>query len=80
MAHLLWPTRSEQYFLLAERSCRAEIDELDEFNEAPHVLNNVTNNSYNSSGNGSNGRLSVDIDNDNLNHYIDRDDKALIIT
>ncbi|KAJ8679143.1 hypothetical protein QAD02_014930 [Eretmocerus hayati] len=38
MAHLLWPTRSEQYFLLAQGSDHA--DELDEFNEAPHVLNN----------------------------------------
>lgn len=38
MAHLLWPTRSEQYFLLAQGADNA--DELDEFNEAPHVLNN----------------------------------------
>lgn len=39
MAHLLWPTRSEQYFLLAGPSA-AELEELDEFNEAPHVVNN----------------------------------------
>lgn len=39
MAHLLWPTRSEQYFLLAGPSS-AELEELDEFNEAPHVVNN----------------------------------------
>ena len=38
MAHLLWPTRSEQYFLLAQGTDHA--DELDEFNEAPHVINN----------------------------------------
>ncbi|XP_039281268.1 integral membrane protein GPR180 [Nilaparvata lugens] len=39
MAHLLWPTRSEQYFLLAyEQDAR---EELDEFNEAPHVINSV---------------------------------------
>ncbi|XP_020293360.1 transmembrane protein 145 [Pseudomyrmex gracilis] len=38
MAHLLWPTRSEQYFLLAQGADNG--DELDEFNEAPHVLNN----------------------------------------
>lgn len=37
MAHLLWPTRSEQYFLLAHTL--DPTDELDEFNEAPHVLN-----------------------------------------
>ncbi|KAL7293736.1 hypothetical protein TKK_0012806 [Trichogramma kaykai] len=37
MAHLLWPTRSEQYFLLAEGADHG--DELDEFNEAPHVIN-----------------------------------------
>ncbi|KAF5282263.1 hypothetical protein FQR65_LT14395 [Abscondita terminalis] len=39
MAHLLWPTRSEQYFLLAGSST-AELEELDEFNEAPHIVNN----------------------------------------
>jgi hypothetical protein len=38
MTHLLWPTRSEQYFLLAEDTDLS--DELDEFNEAPHVINN----------------------------------------
>lgn len=37
MAHLLWPTRSEQYFLLAHTLDPG--DELDEFNEAPHILN-----------------------------------------
>lgn len=39
MAHLLWPTRSEQYFLLKGPSA-ADIEELDEFNEAPHIVNN----------------------------------------
>ncbi|XP_065160392.1 integral membrane protein GPR180 [Atheta coriaria] len=39
MAHLLWPTRSEQYFLLAGMSA-ADTEELDEFNEAPHIVNN----------------------------------------
>lgn len=39
MAHLLWPTRSEQYFLLKGPSS-AELEELDEFNEAPHIVNN----------------------------------------
>lgn len=38
MAHLLWPTRSEQYFLLASTAA-AEMEELNEFNEAPHVVN-----------------------------------------
>uniref|UniRef100_A0A1Y1MAY0 GPR180/TMEM145 transmembrane domain-containing protein n=1 Tax=Photinus pyralis TaxID=7054 RepID=A0A1Y1MAY0_PHOPY len=38
MAHLLWPTRSEQYFLLAGGS-NAELEELDQFNEAPHIVN-----------------------------------------
>lgn len=38
MAHLLWPTRSEQYFLLAGGTS-SELDELDEFNEAPHIIN-----------------------------------------
>lgn len=38
MANLLWPTRSEQYFLLAGSSA-AELEELDEFNEAPHIVN-----------------------------------------
>ncbi|KAJ1521160.1 hypothetical protein ONE63_002855 [Megalurothrips usitatus] len=37
MTHLLWPTRSEQYFLLANENFHA--DELDEFNESPHVVN-----------------------------------------
>ncbi|KAF4523813.1 hypothetical protein B566_EDAN008048 [Ephemera danica] len=37
MTHLLWPTRSEQYLLLADRGDPG--DELDEFNEAPHVVN-----------------------------------------
>ena len=46
MAHLLWPTRSEQYFLLAGPSF-AELEELNEFNEAPHIVNN----SYTSLGN-----------------------------
>lgn len=39
MAHLLWPTRSEQYFLLQGPSS-ADLEELDEFNEAPHIVNN----------------------------------------
>ncbi|GIY74512.1 hypothetical protein CDAR_21971 [Caerostris darwini] len=34
MAHLLWPTRSEQYFQIASESDPGE--ELEEFNEAPH--------------------------------------------
>ncbi|KAL1124209.1 hypothetical protein AAG570_001979 [Ranatra chinensis] len=40
MTHLLWPTRSEQYFLLAHRLDTSE--ELDEFNESPHALNSST--------------------------------------
>lgn len=39
MAHLLWPTRSEQYFLLQGPNC-SDIEELNEFNEAPHIVNN----------------------------------------
>nr|CAG4645439.1 EOG090X03T7 [Lynceus sp. MCZ IZ 141354] len=35
MSHLLWPTRSQQYFLLADDADLG--DELEEFNEAPHV-------------------------------------------
>lgn len=38
MTHLLWPTRSEQYFLLAN-AVDSGGDELDVFNEAPHVIN-----------------------------------------
>lgn len=34
MAHLLWPTRSQQYFLLANENDMGE--ELEEFDEAPH--------------------------------------------
>lgn len=38
VAHLLWPTRSEQYLHLTGTESDAG-DELEEFNEAPHVLN-----------------------------------------
>lgn len=38
MTHLLWPTRSEQYFLLAT-SIDSGNDELEVYNEAPHILN-----------------------------------------
>lgn len=38
MAHLLWPTRSEQYLLLTPSNYTAGIEELDEFSEAPHVV------------------------------------------
>ena len=37
MTHLLWPTRSQQYFLLASKFDTTLNDELEEFNEAPHV-------------------------------------------
>lgn len=37
MAHLLWPTRTEQYFLLTSHRLDPT-EELDEFNEAPHVI------------------------------------------
>lgn len=37
MAHLLWPTRSEQYFQLSSETDISE--ELEEFNEAPHIVN-----------------------------------------
>lgn len=37
MTHLLWPTRSQQYFLLANELDLGE--ELDEFDEAPHIIN-----------------------------------------
>lgn len=39
MTHLLWPARSEQYFLLADEVNNFG-DELDEFNEAPHEIRN----------------------------------------
>ena len=40
MTHLLWPTRSQQYFLLKTSTLDTSItDELEEFNEAPHVVN-----------------------------------------
>lgn len=42
MAHLLWPTRSEQYLLLAPSDYTAGIEELDEFNESPHVVHSDT--------------------------------------
>lgn len=38
MTHLLWPTRTEQYFLLMSKDA-VLTDELEEFNEAPHVVN-----------------------------------------
>lgn len=38
MTHLLWPSRSEQYFLLADELHQLG-DELDLFNEAPHEIN-----------------------------------------
>jgi len=41
MTHLLWPSRSEQYFLLADQM-NSFGDELDVFNEAPHEINNHT--------------------------------------
>lgn len=37
MTYLLWPDRSEQYLLLAYEADLSS--ELEEFNEAPHVLN-----------------------------------------
>lgn len=37
MTNLLWPTRSEQYFHLTTETDTSE--ELEEFNEAPHILN-----------------------------------------
>jgi len=40
LVQLLWPTRSEQYFLLSHEKFYDE--ELEEFNEAPHVLNSAT--------------------------------------
>nr|CAG4646152.1 EOG090X03T7 [Macrothrix elegans] len=39
MAHLLWPTRSQQYFLLANDIDLG--DELEEFDESPHIANNT---------------------------------------
>lgn len=42
MTHLLWPTRSEQYLLLAPSDYTAGIEELDEFNESPHVVHSDT--------------------------------------
>ncbi|KAI5636154.1 rhodopsin-like GPCR transmembrane domain-containing protein [Phthorimaea operculella] len=42
MAHLLWPTRSEQYLLLAPADYTAGIDELEEFDESPHVVHSDT--------------------------------------
>ncbi|ROT84334.1 membrane protein [Penaeus vannamei] len=37
MTYMLWPERSEQYLLLAHEADLS--DELDEFNEAPHIIN-----------------------------------------
>ncbi|XP_048480522.1 transmembrane protein 145 [Plutella xylostella] len=42
MAHLLWPTRSEQYLLLAPSNYTAGIEELDELNESPHAVHSDT--------------------------------------
>ncbi|XP_014259946.1 transmembrane protein 145 isoform X2 [Cimex lectularius] len=42
MTQLLWPTRTEQYFLLATHRLDAT-EELDEFNEAPHVIHGSGN-------------------------------------
>ncbi|XP_077291636.1 uncharacterized protein LOC143915082 [Arctopsyche grandis] len=41
MAHLLWPTRSEQYLLLTSANYTG-MEELDEFNESPHVVHSST--------------------------------------
>lgn len=41
MTHLLWPTRSQQYFLLTAKDISLN-DELEEFNEAPHVVNSYS--------------------------------------
>lgn len=41
MAHLLWPTRSEQYLLLTPSTYNG-MEELDEFNEAPHIVHSDT--------------------------------------
>lgn len=51
MTHLLWPTRSQQYFLLAHTLDPS--DELDEFNEAPHVLHSGYTSLRNSINSGS---------------------------
>ncbi|KAK6631883.1 hypothetical protein RUM44_006913 [Polyplax serrata] len=55
MTHLLWPARSEQYFLLADE-INTFGDELDEFNEAPHEIhtNAVTLRQHGTNGNLSN--------------------------
>lgn len=37
MTYMLWPERSEQYLLLAYEADLS--NELEEFNEAPHVIN-----------------------------------------
>ncbi|KPJ11211.1 Transmembrane protein 145 [Papilio machaon] len=42
MAHLLWPTRSEQYLLLTSSDFTANVEELDEFDESPHVVHSDT--------------------------------------
>lgn len=54
MTHLLWPARSEQYFLLADE-VNTFGDELEEFSEAPHEIHN---NYIALSQHGSNGDLS----------------------
>lgn len=38
MTHLLWPTRRQQYSLLAPKLDTSLNDEFEEFNEAPHVI------------------------------------------
>lgn len=43
MTGLLWPNRSGQYLLLAGPNYSG-MDELDEFNEAPHIVHGETNN------------------------------------
>ncbi|XP_046676433.1 uncharacterized protein LOC124364758 [Homalodisca vitripennis] len=57
MMHLLWPTRTEQYFLLAHSLDPS--DELDEFNEAPHVIN--SNSGYTSLRNSINSGSAQDL-------------------
>lgn len=57
MTHLLWPSRSEQYFLLADE-VNPYGDELDVFNEAPHEINHTY---VALAQNGSNGDLTKNL-------------------
>jgi hypothetical protein len=70
MTHLLWPTRSMQYFLLTAKdiTLNDELEELAYNNEAPHVVNSY-NHSRRSNRQQHQGFFSRDSDSLVRNHF-----------